>query len=341
LAFFLFLGGPFLALDSFSAETAGDKATMAAAAPVSDASAAKPGQSAEQPAKTTAPGKGGVQILKWRPFLAPFHNVVLHFPIGFLTAAFLLEVFRWRHPSDELRRGALMLLWFSLLSGVVAAVFGLMRAEGNSYDPALLSSHRAFGFAVLGFTLSSIILQILSASKNTMPWIASYRVVLLATLALLTLAGHFGGNLTHGSRYLTENAPEFIRRLLDENAPAAASVQAMEARAEFYKNKVEPIFSAKCYSCHGPEKKKGGYRLDAPEIALKGGESEEVAIKPGDPIGSHLVRLVLLPESDDDVMPPSGRTRLTPEELGNIIEWIREGAVFPVETQKTAALPEG
>lgn len=70
-------------------------------------------------------------------------------------------------------------------------------------------------------------------------------------------------------------------------------------------------------------KAKGDYRLDDPVVALKGGESEKVAIKPGDPLGSEFVRLILLPPDDDDVMPPKGKEALTGEEVLTIIRWIQ------------------
>jgi len=155
--------------------------------------------------------------------------------------------------------------------------------------------------------------------------------MLVGTLALVVVAGHFGGNLTHGSKYLVENAPEFIRQLL-EAAPAdssAADPALLDAHQRIYVERVQPLLQAKCYKCHGPEKQKGGYRLDQPELALKGGESGKVAIKPSDPLGSHLVRLILLPPQHDDVMPPEGKEPLTLEEIVILLDWIRRGAVFP------------
>ena len=92
---------------------------------------------------------------------------------------------------------------------------------------------------------------------------------------------------------------------------------------------MQPIFATKCYNCHGPEKQKSDYRLDKPELVCKGGKSGKVAIKPFDPIESHLVRLILLPPQHDDVMPPDGKQPLTVEEIMNIVDWIRNGAVVP------------
>ncbi len=167
-----------------------------------------------------------------------------------------------------------------------------------------------------------------------------YRGVLTGTLALVVVAGHYGGNLTHGSKYLVENAPEFVRELL-ENEVARLSITnsaALNERQRHYVEKVQPLLEAKCYRCHGSDKQKGGYRLDQPELAIKAGESDHVAIKPGDPMGSNLARLILLPAEHDDVMPPAGKQGLTLEEIMTLLDWIRNGAVFaPVETNRNAA----
>ena len=150
-------------------------------------------------------------------------------------------------------------------------------------------------------------------------------------IALLVIAGHEGGNLTHGSNYLTKNAPGFVKALVEEE-PASTSPDTPSGGSEsekFYIEKVKPIFDTKCLSCHGPEKQKGKYRMDQPAIALKGGDSEKLAVKPGDPFASNLVRLILLPPSDDDVMPPAGKGTLTPDEVMHIIRWIQQGAPIP------------
>ena len=51
--------------------------------------------------------------------------------------------------------------------------------------------------------------------------------------------------------------------------------------------------------------------------------------KPGDPLASNLVRLILLPSDDDEVMPPTGKGTLTPDEVLHLVRWIQQGAHFP------------
>src|SRR5688572_10118723 len=55
---------------------------------------------------------------------------------------------------------------------------------------------------------------------------------------------------------------------------------------------VQPILAASCVSCHGPDKQKSGYRLDAKTIALKGGDLGKPPIVPGDSAASPLIHFV-------------------------------------------------
>ena len=150
--------------------------------------------------------------------------------------------------------------------------------------------------------------------------------------------------MTHGSKYLVENAPEFVRELVDSSpAPGVAAATAagdgataLNEKQRQFVEKVEPILASRCYSCHGAEKQKSGYRLDVPELAVKGGESGKTAIKPGDPLESHLVRLILLPPQHDDVMPPEGKKPLSLEEIMTLVDWIRNGAVFPASASASS-----
>ena len=288
-------------------------------------------------AETGAPT---VRIFEWQPFLAPFHAVVLHLPIGFLTVSFILELHRFFRPKEELRQINTLILALSLATGIITAAFGLMRAGTGGYDQHAIDLHRAYGLAVLACTLVALVLQRLAYRDQAgRGWICAYRGQLGITLALLVVAGHLGGNLTHGEKYLVENAPDFVRTLLEDDVPPnSKATEALDEKQRFYRERVQPVFAAKCYNCHGPDKQKGGYRLDLSDRALKGGESGKAGIKPFDPMESYLVRLILLPSDHDDVMPPSGKKPLSIEEIAAILEWIRNGALFP-SAATSAAVP--
>src|SRR5262249_24928309 len=53
-------------------------------------------------------------------------------------------------------------------------------------------------------------------------------------------------------------------------AEAASLPPAATRKIDFIKD-VQPIFAARCYECHSEKKQEAQFRLDAKEIALKGG----------------------------------------------------------------------
>src|SRR5437868_14884682 len=73
---------------------------------------------------------------------------------------------------------------------------------------------------------------------------------------------------------------------------AVASLAAADEAPPF--SEVRAIFAAKCLSCHGndPKELKGDYDLRSHAAAIKGGESGEPAIIPGQPEKSPLYRAI-------------------------------------------------
>lgn len=90
---------------------------------------------------------------------------------------------------------------------------------------------------------------------------------------------------------------------------------------------VRAIFAAKCLACHGadPKELKGDYDLRTREAAIKGGESGDAAIVPGEPDSSPLLRAVTW-EDGAFQMPPKENDRLTTEQVSVIRRWIAGGA---------------
>lgn len=288
----------------------------------------------------------------WAAFLGPFHTVTLHLPIGLLSAAALFELLHWKYPRRFGGQPTRIMLGAALASGCVAVFLGLMRAAGGGFDPETLQDHRFGGFALL--VLLTVTLGIgWYGSQNPAATLPTklFRGSLAACLVVLGWTGHLGGNLTHGSTYLTANAPIFVKRALGQARPKAPLVpsSALTARAAdgggdpqaaLYTTRIGPLLTERCQSCHGPEKHKGNYRLDSREAALKAGESGTSGITPGEPSKSEVVRRLLLPPDHDDVMPPSGKKPLTPEEILAVAHWIQAGASFaPLTPPITNAPP--
>ncbi|MHC4877999.1 MAG: PSD1 and planctomycete cytochrome C domain-containing protein [Planctomycetota bacterium] len=105
---------------------------------------------------------------------------------------------------------------------------------------------------------------------------------------------------------------------------AAADDQASVEHLKFFEMRVRPLLARHCLECHGAESQKGMLRLDSRAGMLKGGESEEAAIVPGQPDESVLIS-ALRYESFE--MPPKGK--LTEKDIAVLVKWIELGAPWP------------
>ncbi|MSR32439.1 MAG: DUF1553 domain-containing protein [Gemmataceae bacterium] len=94
-----------------------------------------------------------------------------------------------------------------------------------------------------------------------------------------------------------------------------------------YNVQIKPLFQKNCVSCHGPEKQKGGLRLDSGGWVFKGGNSGPAVIK-GKSSSSRLYQAVAGLDTEL-VMPPAPKPKLSPMELQLVRKWIDQGAVFP------------
>jgi hypothetical protein len=113
---------------------------------------------------------------------------------------------------------------------------------------------------------------------------------------------------------------------------------------------IRPIMSDTCFHCHGfdPKSRKGGLRLDLREDALKAGKSGAIAIVPGKPDESEIIKR-LFSKDEDDVMPSKeSHKTLTSAQKELFRRWVAQGAVYephwaykPLEAPAIPALPAG
>ncbi len=106
--------------------------------------------------------------------------------------------------------------------------------------------------------------------------------------------------------------------------PALAADKRDMAAIDRFENKVRPLLAARCWQCHGPEKRKGGLRLDTAEAVGAGGDSGPVVV-PGKPHESRLIEAIGY--KGELKMPPKGK--LGDAEIAELTEWVRAGAVWP------------
>ena len=90
---------------------------------------------------------------------------------------------------------------------------------------------------------------------------------------------------------------------------------------------IQPLFAARCLSCHGADKHEGGLRLHRKADALAGGDRGAI-FQPGNSAESRIVQLVSGEGVDGVTMPPEGDS-LTHEQIGLLRAWIDQGAAWP------------
>ena len=127
----------------------------------------------------------------------------------------------------------------------------------------------------------------------------NFAAILGTCTAVIAFAGFVGMSSVHG-----------------QEAKAAAA-----DNARFFKEKVQPVLSESCYSCH-TDRMKGGLRLDSRDAILKGGDSGP-AIVPGNPDKSMIIEAVR--QAGELKMPPRG-TKLPDAQIADLVEWIKRGA---------------
>ncbi|UFH54552.1 c-type cytochrome domain-containing protein [Spirosoma sp. KNUC1025] len=266
----------------------------------------------------------------WVLFWGHFHPLIVHLPIGFLLIAGLLELDRLTRRNSVSVHTITLILFWSAVSATMACLFGYMLSLAGGYDDETLSSHKWQGIAVAVFAWIAWAVK----SENLGRIVPFAPILYLPTLGialvLLLSTGHLGGNLTHGSDYLTQYAPGPIRTLagLSPKQPELKFEPITDVnQAKVYQQIVNPILQTRCVQCHNADKSKAKLRLDSPDQIKKGYEDGPVLVA-GNSKTSELVKACLLPEEDDHHMPPKGKPQLTESQIAILTWWIDQGATF-------------
>ena len=131
------------------------------------------------------------------------------------------------------------------------------------------------------------------------------------------------------------NAVERLKKQRASSEASAKEAAAKAAKAEAerlmaikepkFDKDVLPILKRTCVECHGKDKQKAKLRLDSFAELQKGADGEKVVLakKAGE---SELLARILLPDSDDERMPPKGN-RVSKPVADLIKRWIEQGAL--------------
>lgn len=270
-------------------------------------------------------------------FLGTLHPLVVHLPIGLLILAAVLEgLSRYDERFSFVEPTISIVLALGALSAVVSAGAGWFLSLSGGYEGSIVSWHQWLGIAVsIGSVGAWLLERWARAQSASVPFAETgYVAVLLVTVGMLTVTGHLGGTLTHGSGFLTQYLPSGVQAWVGGSSAARrADIPTPVDSALVYRDLVRPIFQDRCVECHGPNKTKGDLRLDGPEHVKEGGENGPV-VSPGEPEKSELLKRVTLPLYHDDVMPPEDHEPLSVERVELLRWWIANGASFEATVAK-------
>ena len=102
-----------------------------------------------------------------------------------------------------------------------------------------------------------------------------------------------------------------------------------------YDEHVAPILRERCFSCHNPDKKKGGLVLNTYGSMMAGGSSGAI-VTPGDPDSSRF--FLLVSHQEEPYMPPRSE-RLPQKELDVFRRWLAQGALENAKSKATIKKP--
>ena len=275
-------------------------------------------------------------------FLGRFHPMLLHFPIVLLLIGAFLEYRVRIKGNDRYHAAASMMLLLGAISAVATAIAGLFLSLGEEYDQTLLDRHMWLGLAVAVLAVFLYWFGRRATRVATAGPQKAYGGLLIALIALVTVASHFGGNLTHGNGYLLRYAPNTVRNIAGlpdkpERKDSAPREITDITQAGMFADVIQPILDDRCVSCHNPDKKRGDLLMETEEDLLAGGEDGPI-LTPGDAEASPMYTKLILPEDDEDRM-PKNRRPVTDERIQLIKWWIDSGADFE-QTIAEAAPPE-
>ncbi len=260
---------------------------------------------------------------EFRLFIGRFHPSIVHLPIGILLVALGLDALARRPRFAVYAATTPVVLLAGAWSAIVAALIGLLLADGRGYATGTLDWHRRIGIGLA--VLATVAYALRSRGLPNGSRRSWYRASVLLLVVGLVVGGHLGGTLTHGDGYLTRHLPDAVRVIagLPRKADLGRRTVANADSASVYAALIQPILNDRCASCHSAERKKGGLALDSYE-GLKAGGKDGKVFAAGRAEESEMIRRIWLPPGHPDKMPPEDPIAIAEAEL--IRWWIDRGA---------------
>ncbi|MES2732521.1 MAG: DUF2231 domain-containing protein [Bacteroidota bacterium] len=271
-------------------------------------------------------------------FFGRFHPLLVHLPIGILLFAALLELLSTNRKNDHYDLATKIALLTGAFTAFLAALAGYFLSTSGAYEEKALFWHQWFGISIGFVALLAWWLKQRPGIKQKAYQAKANKWLAATVLLLIGVTGHLGGNLTHGSDYLTEYLPIQLSSWLGTEVSSTTStpLPTQVDSIVVFTHVIQPILRDKCMRCHQSGNAQGQLRLDSEDGFRKGGKSGSL-VSPGDWEKSELVRRVILPRSSSKFMPARNLPPLNPVEIHLLKWWISNGADFKKKVAATDA----
>lgn len=142
-------------------------------------------------------------------FIGRFHPILLHLPVGALIVLSIMELACLTRSGEyKLGSAALLTLWVGAAGSVLAVLAGIMLSREGGYQGGNFTLHQTLALLGTAGVLLALCIRIHAMGQQNRELMHAYRAVFFGSFGIMSLGAHFGGNMSHGSKFLTEHAPE-------------------------------------------------------------------------------------------------------------------------------------
>ncbi len=145
-------------------------------------------------------------------FIGRFHPILLHLPVGILALLCFFELICCTQRGEQkFGEASLLMLVLGSAGAILAVMAGIMLSREGGYAGGNFSLHQTMGLIGTAGVLISLVVRLTAMGRESMELLNAYRAVFFISFGIMGLGAHFGGNMSHGNKFLTEKAPAVIK----------------------------------------------------------------------------------------------------------------------------------
>ncbi len=154
------------------------------------------------------------------------HPIVVHFPIALLYTSVALDWIGFILRSSGVSRAGFYVLALGAAGAGVAALTGPDHAQGDATVANLLTLHESFALITVALAVSLLLVRYMAAEGLGGAAAIGYLVVTLGLIAVVSLTGYYGGELTYhqGIGIVLPNGPVIANGVYGASVPVKPMV---------------------------------------------------------------------------------------------------------------------